>query len=67
MGLLPWLANWYASFDFSNVLGFPHENPRPIPGLYGHNDSIILHVSYFIEFNLSIDIVHEDTMMNFFP
>jgi hypothetical protein len=70
MELAPWLASWYAPFDFSNIQGFPHENPdvdaREIPGFHGCGNSVIQHISSFIEFSLSIGIFHEDDMMKYF-
>jgi hypothetical protein len=70
MGLPPRLADWHAPFDFLNVSRFPHKNPsiyaRSIPNFRGHDDSVILHISSFMEFNLSMGIIHEDVMMNFF-
>jgi hypothetical protein len=67
---LPWLANWYAPFHYSNVWGFPHEindvNAREIPRFHGCGDSVMQHLSSFIEFSLSIGLCHEGNMMNFF-
>jgi hypothetical protein len=62
MELPPWLANWYAPFDFSNVPRFPHKNPsedvRSITSFCGHDDSVKLHILSFMEFGLKIDIIH---------
>jgi hypothetical protein len=70
MELAPWLASWYAPFDFSNVHGFPHENPnvdaKAIPGFHGYSNSVMQHIYSFIEFSLSIGLRHEYDTMNFF-
>ena len=63
-------ADWYDPFNFSNISGFLHKNPdidaRSIPSFCVCDDSVILHMSSFIEFILSVGIAHEHDMMNFF-
>jgi hypothetical protein len=62
----PWLANWYAPIDFSNILGCPNELPSIDSDFtlkfYGHNDSTTLHILSFLEFISDLGIIHEHVM-----
>jgi hypothetical protein len=66
----PWIAQFYAPVDFSKKQGFPHEHPyvgcEAIPKFHGYDDSIMYHLSSFLEFNKSNGLFHEDVIMKFF-
>ena len=64
------MGSWYDPFDFSNTQGSPHESPsvevREITCFHGCDDSVISHISSFIELCSSIGIVYEDDIMKIF-
>jgi hypothetical protein len=65
MALAPWLADFYAPFDFLGILGFPNEGYDPdlldsIGLFHGYHDSTLLHVTSFIEVMADFHIFHED-------
>jgi hypothetical protein len=58
MDLPPWLEEFYALVDFSGMRGFPHNHiygSEVSPVFYGYGDSIVKHISTFIEYCKNIN------------
>jgi hypothetical protein len=69
MELISWLAECYTPVEFSVMKCFTHDhingsNDSPI--FYGYRDSIVKHISVFINYCKKNDFLHQLVMMKYF-